>query len=428
MQDINFLSYYFNLIQTWIEYYVGYLYFQFLDFSLVIKIAAVGVTICILTILFTLLKLLLSWWERRKYNKAYRAIDERFGEAIKYMLSPESPQMMRRSDALETLDLTEDDVQGRDVLRDFLEKMSMSRLIYNNVIDENASLDRISNLHLVIRIFRIQEFLENIANKGKMRHKTEGLLMLRAFKLPVNPWIANRLMNSKKLRVKRLAMYASIMAGSNKDLEYFESEFFDNNSCLYDEIQLGYVLQRRRSGRRQIPNLANLALHQKNPSTQKVFVRLMRLFDQSEHCAELEELFIQNNDNELLEEIARTWGYLKYIDGEELMNQAIITQNDETKVTIMHALTRLGTGHSLQTFIDGYRNSGDQKVRYEALRCLWNYGTEGRDKFHEFETAATGESRKLFAFFHNDITKEEIQLNHSARYRQRFGENIYSAV
>lgn len=361
-------------------------------------------------------------------NRIINRLDSRFGQAVKFIISPDSPPMMSRKDILKELDLTEDDVQGRDLLNDEREKRAMSRLIYRDVISEEASLDRNSNLHVLLRIFRVQDYLEHIVAKGRMSRKSEGLLMLRAFKLPVNQWISNRLMNTKRVRVKRLAMYASIMAGSNKDLEYFESDFFDNNCCLYDEIQLGYVLQRRKTSRQKIPNLAALALHQSNPSTQSVFVRLMRYFNQKEYCEELDDLFMRNNDNELIDEIARTWGYLDYKAGEEMMQEMIITQNDSVKITIMHALARLGTGNSTNIFLDAYFNSSDQKVRYEALRCLWNYGSDGRARFREIERNCLPQERFLFEFFHNDITREDIPLTKSSTYHQRYGDNIYTTA
>lgn len=212
------------------------------------------------------------------------------------------------------------------------------------------------------------------------------------------------------------------------DLEYFESEFFDENCCLYDEIQLGYVLQRRKSARRKIPNLAILALKQKNPSTQCVFIRLMRQFDQKEFCNELEELFQLNSDSELIEEISRTWGYLKYAEGEDLMNEVLLTQSDHTKIAIMHALTRIGSNRSLGTLVDSYTNNGDPQVRYEALRCLWNYGEAGREKFHELESKATTADKVLFDFFKNPITKEEIPLSKNDKFKMYDGDNLYTVV
>lgn len=428
MNTINWISYYFNVGVTWLTYYVKYIFEQFREFSTVVQIAAIGLTFCVLLILWTLGRLGYQWLRGRRINKVYRRLEERYGKGINYILSPEAKSNMTRQEELDVLGLKESDVHGKNVLKDYRERLCMCRLIYRARISEDASLGRRKNLQVMLRIFNIQEFLEYLINKDRMRLKTEALHMLRAFKLPINPWVVNQLMNSKRNRVRRLAMYASIMSSSNMDLEYFESEFFDDNCCLYDEIQLGYVLQRRKSARRKIPNLAILALKQKNPSTQCVFIRLMRQFNQKEYCSELEELFQLNSDAELIEEISRTWGYLKYADGEDLMNEVLLTQSDTTKITIMHALTRIGSGRSLATLVDSYHNNGDPKVRYEALRCLWNYGDEGRGKFMQLERDATSADKPLFEFFHNDITKEEIPLSKSDTFKMEYGENLYTVV
>ena len=428
MDTINILTYYYHIVLTWITYYVTYIYEQFREFSTVVQIAAIGITLCILLILWTMFRLVWQWWHNRKLNKVYRRLDERYGKGIRYILSAEASPNMTRKEVLEALELKESDIKEKNILKEYSERLCLSRLIYRVRISEESSLGRRKNLHILLRIFGMQEFLENQINKGRMRLKTETLHMLRAFKLPVNPWVANQLMNSKRNRVRRLAVYASIMASSNMDLEYFESDFFDENCCIYDEIQLGYVLKRRKSARRKIPNLAILALKQKNPSTQCVFIRLMRQFNQHDNCAELEELFQLNSDSDLIEEISRTWGYLKYEAGEDLMNEVLLTQSDNTKIAIMHALTRLGTGKSMTALVDGYTNNGDPTVRYEALRCLWNYGEAGREKFYQFEMNASAADKPLFAFFHNDICKEDIPLSKEDTFKLQYGDNLYTVI
>lgn len=428
MNTISAWSYYYNVGLTWFTYYLTYIIEEFREFPTVVKIAAIGLTFCVLLILWTVGRLIYQWFRNRRLSKVYNRLQDRFGEGVKYILSREAKPNLTRQEELNVLHLSESDVQGKSLLKDYRERLCMCRLIYRARISEEASLGRRKNLHVLLRIFNMQEFLEYLINKDRMRLKTEALHMLRAFKLPINPWVANQLMNSKRFRVRRLAMYASIMSSSNMDLEYFESEFFDENCCIYDEIQLGYVLQRRKHARRKIPNLAILALKQKNPSTQCVFIRLMRQFNQKDNCSELEELFQLNSESQLIEEISRTWGYLKYAEGEDLMNEVLLTQSDSTKITIMHALTRIGSGRSLNTLLDSYHNNGDPQVRYEALRCLWNYGEIGREKFNELESQATPADKLLFKFFYNDITKNEIPLNQSASFKLEYGNNLYTVV
>lgn len=429
MYSINLIEYYLDLAVTWLSQYVTYLYNMFMGFSPIIKIAAISVTFSLLLIIFTVIKMFYNSYRNRKWRKIKEKLDERYGEGIRYTLSEEAGGNLTRQQIIDALDLDEDERRDNGtILKNNKERLSFARLVFRYRISDEASLGRRKNLHILLDIFNIPAYLEEVINNGRMSLKAEALIMMRAFKLPVNQWIANQLRTSKRYRMRRLSMYASIMSSSNSDLEYFESEFFDKNCCIYDEIQLGYVLQRRKAQKREIPNLALLAQAQKNPTTQAVFVRLMRNFEQAEYAGDLVEIFNTSNNKELTQEICRTWGYLKYLPGEEIMQEIILTQPDDTKVAIMHALTRLKTGKSLEVFVDGYRNSGDQHVRYEALRCLFNYGRPGYERFKQLERIAPEGDRRIFEYFANPLTRDETRLNKDSKYESVGEENIYSVV
>ena len=428
MDTIAELTYWYNLALTYIVIGVTWLFDHFRDFAWIIKVAAVSLTISLWLILLSLFQIFRKAWRRRKWRKVEKKLLDKYGEAISYILSPESPDTMGRDEELELLDIDPNEADPKKLLKDAREKMCMSRIIYRARIAEEAQVEGSRNLHVLLGIFGLVDFLEEVIVKDTLHQKVEALLMLRAFKAPTNQWIANQLLNNKRRRVKRLAMYASIMSSSNTDLGYFESEFFGKNFCKYDEIQLGFVLQRRKSAKRKIPNLAHWAVMQEDPRTQAMFVRMMRQFNQGEYCGELEDLFQHNSDNELIEEIARTWGYLKYKEGEELMRDMLLTQPDNGKVAIMHALTRLNTGESLNALLDGYRNSGTQHVRFEALRCLYWYGEQGRAKFEELRLKAPERDKNIFDFFTNELTKKDLPLEKTAKYYSEYGDNLYSVV
>ena len=426
MYTINIIQYYVDLIITWLTQYITMIYDRFMEFSFIIKIAAISVTTSVILIFLTLFGILYRGWKNRRYKKIYKKLDKKYGEGVRYVLSSEASDTMTRQQVLDALEIDNPDDHNNSLPKSFQEKLAMSRLIYNHRISDEAALGRRKNLHIMLDIFHIQSFLEDVVNKGTMHFKAEALLMLRAFKVPINQWVANQLHNSKRLRVRRLAMYASIMSSSNNDMAYFESNFFDRNCCIYDEIQLGYVLQRRIAMKRKLPNLAQLAIHQSVPSTKAVFVRLMHQFKQSEHCDELEDEFNTTHNKELRKEICRTWGYLKYLPGEELMQDIVLSQADDVKIAIYHALTRLNTGKSLDILVDGYRNNSDQLVKYEALKCLYNYGEAGRARFIELERSAPEEDRHLFEFFNNPLTKDDTKLNKTEYFDMHGENNLYS--
>lgn len=353
---------------------------------------------------------------------------EKYGDAINYILSPQSNDNMSREEILDLLQIADPRTGGQSPLKGWKQKMCMARIIYQARISEEAQVKDSKNVQVLIKIFGLNNFLENVILKDKQNLKAEAMLMMRAFKITTNQWISNQLLKNKRHRVKRLAMYSSIMSSTNNDLDYFESDFFKENFNLYDEIQLGFVLQKRKSAKRKIPNLAHWAAMHTDHRAQEMFVRMMRQFNQKEYCSELEELFNHNSDGALIEEIARTWGYLKYTEGEELMSEMLLTQPDDGKVAIMHALTRLNTGKSLPVLIDSYIHSGSPHVKFEALRCIYLYGKEGREKFYELKASSPENENFLFDFFNNELTLKDIPLEKTARYHSRYGDNLFSVA
>ncbi|MCH5227242.1 MAG: hypothetical protein J1F16_05435 [Muribaculaceae bacterium] len=428
MDSINELSYWYNLLLTYFVIGITWLFEHFRDFAWIVRVAAISLTVSAILIIISIFRIISNSIRRNKWRKTEKKLSDRYGEALDYILSPESDNNMGRDRILEVLDIDPNQADPRKLLKDKREKMCMARLIYRTRISEEAQVKDSRNVQVLLRIFGIADFLEEMVLKDKQHRKVEALLMLRAFKVPTNQWIANQLINAKRHRVTRMAMYSSIMTNSNTDLQYFESEFFANHFCMYDEIQLGFVLQRRLSARRKIPNLAHWATIQNDPAAQAMFVRMMRQFNQKEYCFELEDLFNHSSPGELIEEIARTWGYLGYTEGEQLMSEMLLTQADDTKVAIMHALTRLNTGNSLEALVDGYKNSGSQHVKFEALRCIYLYGEKGREKFEQLRATATDRDSFYFNFFENELTLKEIPLEKTARYHSRYGDNLFSVA
>lgn len=430
MDTIGLITYYLNVIWTYISYQVTYLYDQFREFAFIIKVATISVTVCGLLIVYMLFRLVRKTFRRRRRAKRMKKLDKRYGDGIRYVMSAESPQVMTRDEVIEALGLSDSENKNYpNLIKKPKEKIAFCRLVYQARISDESELDRTKNIQTLLTLFDLHHFLETIVNRGAMDKKVEAMTMLNAFKLTVNLWIANRMIGSKRTRARRVATYASIMTNANNDLEYFESEYFDNNCCIYDEIQLGYILQRRRSIKRQIPNMAHWAHIHKNPEAQCIFIRMMRQFNQKEYCVDLEELFQHQADKAVIEEISRTWGFLRYTEGEEMMRDMMLTQPDDTKVTIMHALARINSGQSISAIEDSYLHSGSQRVRFEALRSLYNSGTLGRAKFEELRLRASNDAdKRLFEFFNNPLTAEDVKLPKTDLYEQAYGDNLYSVV
>ena len=362
----------------------------------------------------------------KKLRKLQRRIEEKYGQGMDYMLSADAQKRMSEQDIASVFGI-EHDAIGKEILKNRSEKEQFVQIFYQRFITKRSESANRENITSLLYLFGIPDFLEKEVSLRSMKHKVNAMSKIRTFKLPVSPWVINKLLSSKYLRVQRLAMYTNIMLSSDSDLDYFETDFFDKHCCIKDEIELAYSLQRRRKSGRKLPNLARWANLQKNERSQCMFVRLMRRFNQLQYCNQLTELYkTQPRKKKLIEEISRTWGYLDYKEGEDLLIDALLIQPDDTKVAIMHALTRFATGKSLGALLEGYYNTTNPHVRFEALRCIYNYGEEGRAKYHELEENALDIDKKFFDFFNNPITLEKISLDKEQAYHPSV-ETVYNS-
>ena len=426
MDSVSVLTYYFRLIVTYATYYWQSLRAVYHDYPYEVQTAVwviLGSQVMILILTFLLER---QGVLRRRRERLEARMIERYGDAIDYIYSTDDEHLMTRDEITSRFHVNDNEVAKHGLLQNDKERRMLCKIIYDRLLlDDVAGPSRQQNLYLLLDIFSLPTFLEGEVSLGNMRNKMTAMMMIRTFKLYINPWLLNKLMNSRQVRVRRLAMYLLVMSSSDSELDYFETDFFDNNSCIYDEIELGYTLHRRRAAGLKLPNLAHWARLQKNDGTKCMFVRLMRRFDQHEYCHQLVDLFHESKHKKLIEEISRTWGYLHYTDGEQLLVDTMLTQPDDTKVAIMHAVTRMNSGKNLELLIDGYNNTTNPHVRFEALRCMWSYGTEGRIMLEDLERTAPEADKKFFAFFHNPITLERIPLDKEQAYHPSV-ETVYN--
>ena len=347
-------------------------------------------------------------------RRALKKIKKELEEVVKEIVWKDDAQDLTKEEIEELVKSHVSDV--RSLLKTKRNKRLFCRMVYDYLINDKGELCNINNLHNLLELFDMKHFMEVEMDHGDMKRKVDTMNMMNIFRLNINPWLINTILQSKSPQVCRQAMYSSAMSGVESNLDYFESEFFDMNSCTKDEIELGYALERRKEAGLDLPNLARLAHFHKNPKTQCIFIRLMNRFRQYNYCHQLEDLFVNSRDKSLTSEIATTWGFLDYKAGERLLIEALPTQSDKTKIALMQALARLRSGLAIDVLTEGFTNTVNPELRLEALRCLYNYGDEGRRRFNQLEDRKTDKDKAYFEFFHKDITQKQVRLEENLNY------------
>lgn len=420
------ISYWYDLVQTWVEDHSTNIFNLFRDYPFVLQVAIISIIISIILIVFNLLVMRRN---SRKHNKAKRVnkkLRKKYEDALKYIFSEESPKKMSRDDVIEELGIKHDDTPGH-LLKNELERIEFSRIMYDLKLHVNSSERRNENILIVCDIFGLANFLEKQVNSGSDAEKIECLRIIWALRIPVNVWLSNTLKNTTSNYLHRMLAYASMSTSTNSSLEYFDSEFFGKECCQYDEIQLGYLFQKRRKLHLDIPDLVHWINIHTSTQARCIFIRLMRKFDLKDSCSALDEIFLNTNDNHLIKEIIRTWGFLKYERGVELMLNVFLLQPDDSKIAIMRAIQRIEVYKEPNSlFLDTYNSNSSFAVRREALRCLYNCGDTGKRMVAELEAEAEDKDKNLFSFFHNAITMQELEIDDSDNDEEEYEDNMFS--
>mgnify|MGYP006988848578 CR=1 FL=1 len=424
--QISYLTYWFNYLVAWAGHWLQMLKTAYFGQPAEIKVAIaviVGSALTMIVIAALLLcRSLREWWHRR----SLQVVKKKFGAKIDYVMS--DPYIVNQNigveDVLNIFEVAEgEDMKSRlknarSLITGKRDKRLFCQLVYERLLEDEGELCSLNNIGKMLEVLGLYRFLETEVDHGNWRTKVRSLNMMSMFRLKVDSWLTNALLLSNSQLVRRHAMHASVMSSADSNLEYFESDYFDRHCCIKDEIELGYSLQRRRTAGLQLPNLARLTLLQKHAEPQCVFVRLMRYFGQRDYCSQLKDLFLTNKDHRLAKEIACTWGYLQYTDGEELLKEALMTQSDDVQISFMQALTRMDTGHSLAVMTKIYQNAANDVICYEALRCLYNYGVAGKEEFKRLKESAKGTDKEvLFKPFEKVFMESFLTIGKTLDYQ-----------
>ena len=169
MDTINILSYYINVAWTYIWFCVTYLYDHFREFSFIIKVASISVTVSILLILWSLVRIGIKSWKRRRRKKVENNLEKKYGDGIRYILSSESGDRMNRDEVVQALGLEQkEDKNYSALLKNDKMRWAFCRLVYQERITEVSSAERRSNIKVLLELFNLPGFLEQNVNKGSM--------------------------------------------------------------------------------------------------------------------------------------------------------------------------------------------------------------------------------------------------------------------
>ena len=193
MDTISYIRYYLLLVVAYIKYLSSRAFTRFEDYPFETRTAVAITLFSTFVILMMQVTLFFAGIRRNKKERLRNSIIYRFGKGMAWILSEDASQLVTNDEILEAFGVDKS-MAGKELLKTDVEKKMFAQVFYMDYITEKSELSRIENIHRMLELFGISEFLEKEVSLGNMRRISDALHKLRAFKLPVSPWVVNKLL------------------------------------------------------------------------------------------------------------------------------------------------------------------------------------------------------------------------------------------
>ena len=196
MGTISFIRYYISLFLAYCKFLFAYVLFKFADYPIEIKVAAVISATCVMIILVMSLSLILMSIKQKKNSRLKERIEKKYAKGMEFIVSPEAAEILTEEQIEKAFGFDRKELNG-PLLKNNREKNMFVEVFYMYFISKRSELSKTENTHTMLRMFDIPDYLEKEVSLGSTKHKVNALSKMRTFKLPISPWIINKLLNSR---------------------------------------------------------------------------------------------------------------------------------------------------------------------------------------------------------------------------------------
>ena len=391
------------ILQGW-DYYLYYLfviYYKYIEFSLMIRICAILLTLCLVGFVVASLVMTYNNYAAAFKVRRIRKMQERYGKIIENIVLEK--ENLANIEIRERLGLSQQNKKFKDKERDAISSL-MTEMIENLGL---SNLNR-SNYEALLETFQLVDWIEHNIEKGSIKQKIEAFRMMQILDCKVRSSQSVQYVYDRNTDLKKAARYAYIYSAQSAPFRFFEE---DPNFLFYnsDAPSIHYILEYRQKNNMSMPDYVNWMKIPQPDNCLKLFcIKEIEFFDKREDCKRLYEIYKTESDNEVRGHILRPLGTFKY---REMESELMATYNEEqefVKRCIAVALMELGGDNpAVANFLkEKYDESRDIKTTMTILNALYNYGASGRAIFASLEAAAPKENKMRFLHIKDSITND----------------------
>ena len=390
-------------MQGW-DYYLyslWVLYYEFIEFSPMIRVCSILLSACIVTYVITSIIMTYNNYVNAFKERRVRKMQERYGKIIDNILL--SQEELEALEIRERLGLSQNNKRFKDKEREAIIQMMAEKVEHYGINNINRN-----NYSLLLETFQLVEWIEHSIEKGSIKDKINAFRLVQILDFKVRSSQSVQYVYDRNTDLKKAARFAYIYSAQSAAFRFFEE---DPNFRYFksDGPSLHYILDYRQRNKMSMPDYINwMKIPQSNNWLKLFSIKEIELFNKREDAKRLFEYYKNSEDAEVRGMILRTLGKMKYTEMEEEIMQKYLEEGEFVRRCTIVALLELGTGNP--KVVDFIRSQFDDvrdiNTRMTMLNALYNYNEYGRNTFAQLENAAKEKDKMQFLHIKNPLTND----------------------
>lgn len=382
----------------YILYYYYYYYNVFVGYPLVVKISIFVILASILVSVILFIRILVLYMGKVQERKILHYLKVTYRDKIKTIAV--DPVVHSVEDIIVSLNYDKKKPLG------VKQKRLLTRLLALFKVELSDRLNR-TNYHNIILAFDLIPFFEREIQFAKPRYRMRMLMWIRYLEESVSSVVLIPQLYNRNPKIRKAAQATFMWDSSADPFRFFDNADFDSNFRPWDKIDIHNIFENRLRWNKNIPNVTQWIRAPKNEIVKPLFACEIRYWNKKDECPYLLDTFFETNNIELRCEIAKTLGYMKYVDAEQKLTGSYTAQPEKVKQAIISSVTMMQSGFSLSFLRSAYFDAVDISTKMAALEGLFDYGIQGRREFESLELRAKMSDVILFEHIKNPIINQQ---------------------
>lgn len=350
---------------------------RFFAYSWQVRTAYAILVLCVLSVLILSLVFGRHIRRRRRKDEAYSRCRERFYEPFRTILKTDYH--------LPTSSIEK--ICGCSV-EEFAEFMGdiYAKLLYElrNELSEMISLP---NIQLISELTGVRSWIEDNLHKGK--EVENSLEFVVTMPIRISEGTLANYANYHDSMTKNIARQALYICNGNEPFRYLEDDL-EEISRRYRYMSLHRIFGWLYHNQKQMPSFLVMAENVKNGQSAAFMIEEIAYWGKESERQSVNKFFFSNKIECRIAAI-KVAAMLGKSVWEDTLVESYQKQPEDVQMQILETITSLKTGKQADFLEKSYISAPSKTLAEEALRCLFSYNAEGRERFERLSQSPMSE-------------------------------------